>query len=118
MVAGMIHTAFPEETISFRVSDATGLVLSDVVNYPNPFSGETHFTFQAQPSSDASLVDVEIKVYTISGRLIRKLDGLILQQPGYNYYHWDGRDEGHKNGPVFRSAIKGSRKHFAWSHWF
>jgi len=82
-----------EQTINFRVSDAKGLVLSDVVNYPNPFAGETNFTFQAQPSSDASLVDVEIKIYTVSGRLIQKLDGLYLQQPGYNYYPWDGRDE-------------------------
>jgi hypothetical protein len=82
-----------EQTINFRVSDATGLVLSDVVNYPNPTAGETHFTFQAQPASDAALVEVEIKIYTISGRLIKKIDGLYLQQPGYNYYHWDGRDE-------------------------
>ncbi len=82
-----------EQTINFRVSDAKGLVLSDVVNYPNPFAGETNFTFQAQPASDASLVEIEIKIYTVSGRLIRKLDGLYLQQPGYNYYPWDGRDE-------------------------
>jgi len=82
-----------EQTINFRVSDATGLVLSDVVNYPNPTDGETHFTFQAQPATDAALVEVGIKIYTISGRLIKKMDGLYLQQPGYNYYHWDGRDE-------------------------
>lgn len=81
-----------KQTIAFRVASSNGLELTDVVNYPNPFAGETNFTFQAQPANDAALVEVTIKIYTVSGRLIRTIDGQYLQQPGYNYYPWDGRD--------------------------
>ena len=81
-----------EQTISFRVASSAGLELTDVVNYPNPFARETNFTFQAQPANDASLVEVTIKIYTVSGRLIRTIDGQYLQQPGFNYFPWDGRD--------------------------
>jgi len=81
-----------KEKITFRVAESSGLVLSDVVNYPNPFSDQTSFTFQAQTLSDAALTEVEIKIYTVSGRLIRTIDNLYLQQPGFNHYSWDGRD--------------------------
>jgi hypothetical protein len=80
------------EEISFRVSNSEGLVLSDVVNYPNPFSNETNFTFQLL-GGDAG-TEIEIKIYTITGRLIRTLRNLVPPLDGFNYdYYWDGRDD-------------------------
>jgi hypothetical protein len=79
-----------QQEISFRVVAGGGLVVADVLNYPNPFARETDFTLQAQ-GVDAG-AEAKIKIYTINGRLIRTLDGLPVQ-PGYNYFHWDGRDE-------------------------
>ena len=40
--------------------------------------------------------DVEIKIYTVSGRLIRKLDkdDGVGNATGYNEAEWDGMDEG------------------------
>ena len=61
--------------------------LQEVMNYPNPFSSSTHFTFQISHFSE-----IEIKVYTVDGRLIRKMDG-IWAEPGFNMIYWDGRDD-------------------------
>jgi flagellar hook assembly protein FlgD len=41
-----------------------------------------------QPGSE-----IKVKIYTVSGRLIRTLDDLSEPLPGYNYYPWDGRDD-------------------------
>lgn len=80
-----------EEEIEFRIPQSAGLVLGDVFNYPNPFTNETDFTFQAQGVE--GIASVKIKIYTISGRLIRTLDNeLSPPRAGFNYYHWDGRD--------------------------
>jgi hypothetical protein len=80
------------EEINFRVASEEGLVLSDVVNYPNPFNDETNFTFQLL-GSDAG-TELEIKIYTITGRLIKSFDNLIPPTDGFNYdYAWNGRDD-------------------------
>ena len=80
------------EEINFRVANTEGLLLTDVVNYPNPFNDETNFTFQLL-GSDAG-TEIEIKIYTITGRLIKSFDNLIPPSDGFNYdYLWDGRDD-------------------------
>ncbi len=63
------------------VSDST-LLLSDVFNYPNPFSESTKFYYKlSQPAS------VTIKIFTRSGRLIR-----IIKNAD-NPQFWNGKDE-------------------------
>lgn len=67
-------------------NDRSGI--SDVLNYPNPFSKSTVFIFNLTHDADA----VQITIYTINGRLVRKLTAL----PGskdYNELSYDGRDE-------------------------
>jgi len=88
------------QEIRFRIAEGTGLVLQDVVNYPNPFAGETNFTFQAQGISPGA--EVRIKIYTVTGREIRTLEGLSRPQPGFNFYPWDGRDE---DGDVLANGV-------------
>jgi len=71
----------------FRYIASDVLVLENVLNYPNPMSHSTHFTFDInQPA------EVEIKIFTVDGRLIRKLDRTFVN-PGFNMIFWDGRDE-------------------------
>ena len=71
----------------FNIVSRDKLVVRDVLNYPNPFSNSTEFTFWA--SQDC---DVEIKIYTLSGRLIGKL-GDLTAQTGFNHFHWNGWDQ-------------------------
>ncbi|MBN2356097.1 T9SS type A sorting domain-containing protein [candidate division KSB1 bacterium] len=64
----------------------TDLKLLNVLNYPNPFANETHFTFElTQPAQ------VSIKVFTVAGRMILDQDAGWLGA-GFNRVHWDGRD--------------------------
>ncbi len=77
-----------ELSVDFKISEDSDLILDEVVNYPNPFSSETKFTFQTNREGAA----LHIKIYTISGRLIRELEGVSMA--GYNdELIWDGRDE-------------------------
>ena len=75
------------QSLVFSVVHRGELRLEDVLNYPNPVRSSTHFTFKL--SQDA---EVEIKMFTVSGRLIRRMDG-VLCEPGFNMIYWDGRDE-------------------------
>jgi len=74
--------------VSFHVASSAGLTIKNVFNYPNPFRTSTTFTFQHNQDSP---IDVEIKIYTLSGRLIQ-----TLEQPSvmdrFVRISWDGRD--------------------------
>jgi len=63
------------------------LRIASLLNYPNPFSHSTHFTFEL--NRDAT---VDIKVFTVAGRLVRHLAS-IAGMAGFNMIPWDGLDE-------------------------
>jgi hypothetical protein len=64
--------------------------------YPNPMSTHTTFAFEVEGGSGADLRDFRLRIYTVSGRLVREFDtgdvdgGLRV---GWNRVRWDGRDE-------------------------
>jgi hypothetical protein len=76
-----------QETI-FDVVTGGGLQLSRVVNYPNPFSQSTYFTFE---QNQLSALEVEIKIYTVAGRMIRSLKHPNVTEK-FVRIPWDGRD--------------------------
>jgi len=75
---------------SFTVVPAdNGIVLRDVVNYPNPFSSNTTFTFQHNVSNP---INVKIKIYSVAGRLIKQIEEADITDK-FVKIDWDGRDE-------------------------
>jgi len=68
-------------------------------NYPNPFSDQTIISFNV--NSDNEIDDFSIKIYTTSGRLIRKrmldLDESVagdnVKMPALHELIWDGTDD-------------------------
>lgn len=70
--------------LEFRV--IKGLKILNVMNYPNPFSKDTAFTFELSQSAR-----VELKIFTIAGRLVRVLECGWLSA-GFNSAPWDGHD--------------------------
>ena len=66
-------------------------------NYPNPFSDFTIFSYFLTKELD----ELEIRVFTVSGRLIRRIEndvntltpGNDPKRIGYGELMWDGRDE-------------------------
>jgi len=75
------------EKLEVEVVGDDVLRLEDVLTYPNPLSSDTHFTFRI--NQDAQ---IKIKIFTVSGRLIRKIDGHFAYA-GFNQIYWDGLDE-------------------------
>lgn len=77
------------DSISYDVFVSGELAVKDLYNYPNPMRGETNFIFNLAGSVPPS--KFMIKIYTVSGKLIRQ-----LEQPvsiGFNQIPWDGRDQ-------------------------
>ena len=74
-------------TVEFVVRPTSRLELTEVMNYPNPFRNRTSFTFELN-FDDA---EVRVKIFTLSGRLIRTLEGVGNSR--FNQIDWDGRDE-------------------------
>lgn len=81
------NNASVDETV-FNIGSGEGLHLSNVYNYPNPFSGVTVFTFE---HNQVGSVDVEIKVYTVAGRLIQSILQPVVTSR-FVQVPWDGRD--------------------------
>ncbi len=73
----------------FNVVTGEGLKLSNVFNYPNPFSRATYFTFE---HNQVSSIDVEVKIYTVAGRLIQSLKQSNVITPVVRIL-WDGLDK-------------------------
>lgn len=79
--------------IDFTVVNRSSL--SDVLNYPNPFSTSTRFVYTLTGNEIPERF--ELHVYSISGKLVKVIDlaGMNEVQIGRNMteYAWDGRDE-------------------------
>ncbi len=81
-----------ETNISFIVGKEDELEISQVLNYPNPFSTKTQFWFtHNQPGRE---LKVTLQIFTIGGRLIKTLKSTI-NTPGNRSLEleWDARDE-------------------------
>ena len=84
-----VFNNFSSQESFFTVVDDSKLVVRDVYNYPNPFSSNTHFTFQHNLTNE---VNVKIRVYTIAGRLIKQIEQKNIPEK-FIKIEWDGRDE-------------------------
>ncbi len=117
-----VNGNYSEKTIPFKVNTSFDVI--NVANYPNPVIsnakhrdniGRTRFTYVLTDDAD----DVRIKIYTVSGRLVREFTGLP-NSVGYHEYPrttkgWDCRDKGGEylaNGVYFYKIVarKGSKK--------
>ncbi len=87
-----------ESTLSFIVVNDNDLILSNVLNYPNPFINYTEFWFNHNKPNET--LDVQVQIFTVSGKLIKTLnrsvqsDGLLSRE-----ISWNGLDDfGNKIG--------------------
>ena len=76
----------------FVVAKSARLALNHVLNYPNPFTTKTKFFFEHNRACED--LDVQIQVFTVSGKLVKTIDEFIrcegFRSDGIN---WDGRDD-------------------------
>jgi hypothetical protein len=69
----------------FQVSSR--FLLTEVMNYPNPFHNETAFTYILTQDAD----EVRLKIYTVAGRLIHQSE-FLPGRVGFNQFQWNARD--------------------------
>ncbi len=81
-----------EAYTEFVVAGSGELVLESILNYPNPFSDQTVFTFQH--NHPCCNLDVEIQIYDINGRLVTTLKETVATN-GFNGgpIAWDGSND-------------------------
>ena len=93
-----VYNNSSETEIQFVVHDENeGLVITNVLNYPNPFVNYTEFWFNHN-SSD--VLDVSVQIFTISGKLVKTLnaqtninDNCCGNSALSRDIVWDGRDD-------------------------
>ena len=78
--------------IDFEVITAS--TITQLLNYPNPFSSSTRFVFELTGSEIPE--DLRIEIFTVTGKLVKSifLDELGPIRIGKNIteYAWDGKD--------------------------
>ncbi|MCR6721931.1 MAG: type IX secretion system sortase PorU [Chitinophagaceae bacterium] len=81
-----------EAGIDFVVASDEELVLTHVLNYPNPFTTKTTFWFEHnQPGQE---LEVRLQVFTLTGRVIKVFQRTINTIGNRSSdLEWDGRDE-------------------------
>lgn len=81
-----------ETTFSFFVVDSTDLVLSNVLNYPNPFVNYTEFWFNHNKANE--LLNVQIQIFTVSGKLVKTINETIQTEGNLcRSLTWNGLDD-------------------------
>ncbi|MBI2620089.1 MAG: type IX secretion system sortase PorU [Ignavibacteriales bacterium] len=93
-----IYNNSAQEEIAFDVRAVSDLKIYNVFNFPNPVVRSTVFTFQRN-SSDP--IDVEVKIYTLAGRLVKIQEGLSVVDR-FVRIPWDGRDQ---NGDPIANGV-------------
>ncbi len=76
----------------FVVAPSENIAIKHVLNYPNPFSTQTKFF--VEHNQCCSLLQLEIKIFTISGAIVKTIHKQLLQD-GFRSegIEWDGRDD-------------------------
>jgi hypothetical protein len=79
--------------ITFEVINRS--TITNLMNYPNPFSTATKFVFVLTGSKIPD--DMQIQIITVSGKIVKSIDmaelGPIRIGRNITEYAWDGRDE-------------------------
>jgi len=76
----------------------TEVAVEDLYPYPSPMSTHTNFMFRLQGSDVSAVEACRMRIYTLSGQMLRDVDlmrraneGAGLK-PGWNRMRWEGRD--------------------------
>lgn len=61
-----------ESTVEFYVLENGSLIIDNVLNYPNPFTDFTNFTFQHNSINEE--LNIKIEIYTYLGQLVKTIE--------------------------------------------
>ncbi|UOE37326.1 type IX secretion system sortase PorU [Chryseobacterium oryzae] len=87
------------ETLNFEVKDEADqhLIINRPLNWPNPFTNKTYIHFEHNCDD---ILDVNVQIYTITGKLVRTLTNVVIAEPFLQGFRtprqaieWDGKDD-------------------------
>lgn len=94
-----INNNSASSTLNFVVKDETEkkLTVNRLLNWPNPFTNKTYVQFEHN-CDDA--LDVNVQIYTITGKIVRTLSTTVSAEPFLQGFRtprqaieWDGKDD-------------------------
>lgn len=86
-------------TLNFVVKSEADqkLTVNKLLNWPNPFTNRTFIQFE---HNCADILDVNVQIYTITGKLVRTLSQTVISEPFLQGFRtprtaveWDGKDD-------------------------
>ena len=82
-----------EESIDLNILDysSENTIITDLLNLPNPFKQNTHFTFQILEPSNFP-INVEINIFDLDGNFIKKITLENINQT-FNSVTWNGTNQ-------------------------
>ena len=87
-----VYNNSSEAYTEFVVAESAVLALEHVLNYPNPFTTNTAFMFEHNQPCNS--LDVQVQVFTVSGKLVKTIHETVLSSGFRNEpIHWDGLDD-------------------------
>ncbi len=87
-----INNNHSERELTFEVVSGEKLTLSHVLNYPNPFT--THTDFYFEQNQNGGLFDIQVQIYTISGKLVKTINtNQYIEGNRSAAIPWDGLDD-------------------------
>jgi hypothetical protein len=82
-----------EATVEFTVLDGDNLSIEKVINYPNPTSGLTRFSFEHNRINEE--LDITISIYTYHGKLVKTIEQKrVTSSFKEDNIIWDGLTDG------------------------
>ena len=96
-----VHNNSSEAFTEFVVVADEGLVLENLMNYPNPFSDFTRIHFEHNRPDDQ--LDVRLDIYDMNGKIIKSVSRFISNGSYANSdFTWDGKSD---RGAALSSGI-------------
>jgi len=81
-----------ETSFTFFVVSDSDLVLTNVLNYPNPFVNYTQFWFNHNKPNE--LLNVQVQIFTVSGKLVKTINEAVQTEGNLsNSIVWNGLDD-------------------------
>ena len=94
-----INNKSTTETLNFIVKDESNqnLIVNKLLNWPNPFTSKTYVQFEHNCDD---ILDVNVQIYTITGKLVKTISTSVTAEPSYQGFRtprtaieWDGKDD-------------------------
>jgi hypothetical protein len=87
-----VYNNSSDAEIEFTVMEEKEIAIEHLLNYPNPFTTNTEFSFEHNQVGD--FLDIQLQIFTITGKVVKSIERRVSTD-GFRVdgIYWDGRDD-------------------------